>query len=164
MSVYDSLEQSPSDGMALIPQIYRQDCIQILIDELSIGKHIKDICKDVPGMPSPKTLKRIIAKHPAFAQKVTDALKTALVFEADRILEIADGRERSTSRDRLRIQTRMKLLERLDPKNYAPVSRMKIETVPQDDGEDFVQDVAEENEKQDKANKNNGMGFLPVKV
>lgn len=106
--------------------------VDAIIDRLSQGEPLAQICRD-EGMPHPSTfrdwangdealsLRFARAREDGFDQIALDAVKIADYGDEDQIPD-ADGNLRTNSeviqRSKLRVETRLKLLAKWDPKRY----------------------------------------------
>lgn len=103
-------------GEAVVPAEYRQDAIDYLCERLSLGHTLREVCSR-PDMPSHRWVRRKLNTDPVFKQQYIEALRIHALTEAANVIRIADGQDgfNETSRDRLRVDTRMKILAKLEP-------------------------------------------------
>lgn len=108
-------------------------------DELAKGIPLTIICAE-PGMPCDETVRNWAAKDAAFALDIARAREQGFDRIALDALEIADQRHRDTihtehgekpdtewiARSKLRIETRLKLLAKWDPKRYGDKTTTEI--------------------------------------
>lgn len=108
---------------------------------LAEGEPLRQICRDV-GMPSWYTVYQWLKDDPEFASRFARAREAGFDAIAEECLDIADDASRDTklvgsgdsereaadtewiSRSKLRVETRLKLLAKWDPKRYGD----KLET------------------------------------
>lgn len=108
-----------------------------LFDRLSGGETVKEICASKEGWPEPHKLHQAISADPALIERYRHARRAAVMAVSEELLPIADdgrndwieregrgGREfksldtEAVQRSRLRIDTRLRLLEALDPTTF----------------------------------------------
>jgi len=108
------------------PQIAQEIC-----DRLSKGEPLAQICRD-EKMPSPSTISTWKAVDPDFSAAIARAREDGFDAIAQECLDIADNTHSDTistkdgerpdtewiSRSKLRVETRLKLLAKWDPKRY----------------------------------------------
>jgi hypothetical protein len=114
------------------PSTYRQEVADAICARLSKGEPLAVICRDA-GMPPVRTVSQWKENHPAFAADFARARDEGFDAIAASCLEIADATERDTiigqqgaeiantewiSRSKLRVETRLKLLAKWDPRRY----------------------------------------------
>lgn len=122
--------------MAIRPIPYSQEereaAITRVVESLSSGIPLAEVCRQ-EGMPSDHTIRNWMdedqvtasaiarAREAGFDQIALDALKIADHSDGD-FVEDKDGNERPNhemvNRSRLRVETRLKLLAKWDPKRY----------------------------------------------
>lgn len=114
------------------PSKYSQTLVESICERLALGEPLAQICRD-EGMPHPSTVRdwmaaredvsRAIARarEDGFDQIAMDALRIADYGDDDRVPD-SDGNLRTDSeviqRSKLRVETRLKLLAKWDPKRY----------------------------------------------
>lgn len=104
-------------GEIVIPSHCRQDALDRIIDRTIAGESLKLICKP-DNMPSMALVRRWMSTNTAFNTRYIQAQATRALEEASKIIDIADGNLSDVddvARDRLRVQTRLKLVEKLIP-------------------------------------------------
>jgi hypothetical protein len=117
------------------PSTYRQEVADIICARLSQGEPLAEICREV-GMPPVRTVSQWKEDHPAFAADFARARDEGYDAIAADCLRIADETEHDTvmvgqgeneraaantewiSRSKLRVETRLKLLAKWDPRRY----------------------------------------------
>jgi terminase small subunit-like protein len=122
--------------MAGRPSTYTEDVANTILERLSAGEPLAQICRD-EGMPAVRTVSDWKASHPVFAEAFGIARDEGFDAIALDALGIADdGRRDYTEQDdghggtrvvadhdhiqrsKLRVETRLKLLAKWDPKRY----------------------------------------------
>jgi hypothetical protein len=88
-----------------------------IVDRLSQGEPMTVICRDA-AMPTDRTVRNWIAANETFASDIARARELGFDAIAAECLTIADDVEGEPQRDRLRVETRLKLLAKWDPKRY----------------------------------------------
>ena len=119
------------------PTVYTADLAGRILDELSGGRTLADVCRD-PGMPVPSTVRNWASENREdFAARYKRAREIGYDAMADQILEIADDSRndwtlrrrrdgkteyvldhQNIGRSRLRIVARLWLLSKALPRNY----------------------------------------------
>lgn len=113
------------------PSIYSPKVAAKICQRLSTGEPLADICRD-PAMPATSTVSDWKKARPEFAEDFRAAREEGFDALACECLEIADDTSRDTieteggprpdnewiARSKLRIDTRLKLLSKWDPKRY----------------------------------------------
>ena len=106
-----------------------QDIAEQVVVWLASGKTLRDFCR-LPGMPHYSTIYDWLDKDEEFTQRFARARATGEDVISQECLEIADDESRdvtgelgmpnnvAVARDRLRIDTRLKLLAKWNPKKY----------------------------------------------
>lgn len=119
-----------------MPETYapdrRAEIMGIVVASLGEGKPLAEICRE-PGMPDRVTIYRWRDEDAEFAQHIARAREAGFDAIAEDCLDIADETGRDTkygkdgqespdgewiARSRLRVETRLKLLAKWDPKRY----------------------------------------------
>lgn len=109
----------------------RATVIEAVVDGLSKGTPLTVICRG-EGMPTPKTIRQWRDEYPEFAIAYARAREDGFDAIAEECLAIADHTAGDTvatehgeranaewiSRSKLRVETRLKLLAKWDPKRY----------------------------------------------
>lgn len=102
--------------------VYREDIFASIIDQIEDGVPLKQICRQ-EGMPCARTVWYWMENNPEIAARVKQAREDGWDAIAYRCREIARGRPGSDStgdvkRDKLIVETDLKLLAKWDPKRY----------------------------------------------
>lgn len=109
----------------------RQEVVQRVLDGLASGTPLTVICRS-DGMPAPKTIREWADDDAELSCAIARAREDGFDVLAAECLDIADETGRDTirteggeradtewiSRSKLRIETRLKLLAKWDPKRY----------------------------------------------
>lgn len=98
----------------------REEAVQRVIDGLRIGKPLTVICRS-DGMPDDDTVRRWADENPALAGDIARARDAGHDVIAQRTRETARGEGDSSGdvqRDKLIIDTDLKLLAKWNPKRY----------------------------------------------
>jgi hypothetical protein len=123
-------------GEVIVPEQYRADAIDHLCEQLMLGGQLRDICAD-ETMPSMRVVTRWLNADAGFKKRFLEAQRVRVLVESGNLLAIADGTDggqvllreveaidgtvvrhydaADTARDKLRIDTRLKLLAKLEP-------------------------------------------------
>lgn len=110
------------------PSLYTKDVSNEIADRLSQGEPLAVICRD-DHMPSDRTVRDWMASDPEFSAVIARAREIGFDVIAADCLHIADqpnkritpegeAHESDPARDRLRVETRLKLLAKWDPRRY----------------------------------------------
>lgn len=101
-------------GDAFTQEIGNEICAR-----LSKGETLVSICAD-EWMPATRTVSLWKAVHPEFDAEFARARDAGFDFIANDCVSIADNKlpDADVQRDRLRVETRLKLLAKWDPKRY----------------------------------------------
>lgn len=102
-----------TQGMTLPSLDVRSDAADVICERLMDGWPLDEICES-DGMPSRRAVLRWINTDAAFKQRFLEAQRVRVFAESASLLDIADG-PGEIARDRLRIDTRLKLLAKLEP-------------------------------------------------
>lgn len=123
------------------PSLYTDEILERICDRLSKGEPMAVICRD-DGMPTDRTVRNWM-ERPEVASAIARAREIGFDVIATECLEIADDSSRDTKfvgegenerevcdtefvqRSKLRIETRLKLLAKWDPKRYGESVQMK---------------------------------------
>lgn len=122
-------KERPSAGR---PSEYSQDLADSLIEWMSNGKSLRSWC-DQPGAPAASTIFRWLGDHPDFAHAYARAREAQADAIFDECLDIADDKgedwimtangpkfnKEAAQRSRIRVETRLKVAARLNPRKYA---------------------------------------------
>ena len=111
----------PSTGGAIIvPPQYRQDVLDYICDQVVEGRKLAEICED-KDVPSVSTVKRWLTRNEEFNKRYLKAFSVFLTIDAPNIIAIADAEDNpdeTTTRSQLRVNTRLRLLEKLAPEHF----------------------------------------------
>lgn len=129
-------------GEVLVPENLRKDAKDVVCEQLMQGLPLHEICA-MDMMPKESMVLRWVHTDKGFKDNFLGALRTRMLLESHNLTAIADGRERKvkicdedgnviseeylqeeTKRAKLRIDTRLKLLEKLEPEVFGA----KVET------------------------------------
>ena len=102
------------------PSLYSQELIETIAERLSKGEPMASICRD-EGMPHPSTVWDWTQADAAVSQIIARARLAGFDAIAANARETARGKGESTEdvqRDKLIIETDLKLLAKWDPKRY----------------------------------------------
>lgn len=109
-----------------------EDTRELILDKLSIGKSLREICS-VEGMPSESLVRKWVILDEAFGAQYTRAREAGMESLADEILDIADSQEGDVlktedgreitnhdaiQRAKLRVDTRKWIMSKIAPKKY----------------------------------------------
>ena len=99
------------------PSDYTPELVSEICDRLSKGEPLAAICRD-DHMPSDRTVRNWMADA-EISSAIARAREVGFDAIAGECLEIADKTTvEDVQRDRLRVETRLKLLAKWDPKRY----------------------------------------------
>lgn len=134
------------------PSLYSPELVQTICDRLALGEPLAAICRD-EGMPHPSTVRDWAAaredvslaiaraREDGFDQIALEALRIADFGDDDHVPD-KDGNLRMDSeviqRSKLRVETRLKLLAKWDPKRYG--ERQQLEHTGPNGGPVLVAD------------------------
>lgn len=114
------------------PSKYTPELVQAIAERLADGEPLAQICRD-EGMPHPSTVRDWMAERPEVSLLIARAREDGFDAIALDALRIADYGENDTyqredgseavnhdviARSKLRVETRLKLLAKWDPKRY----------------------------------------------
>lgn len=99
------------------PSIYSPKIAAEICRRLSAGDPLAEICRD-PAMPAKRTVFDWRYSRAEFAEDYATAREEGFDAIARECLEIADTIEEDPASRRVRVDTRMKLLSKWDPKRY----------------------------------------------
>jgi hypothetical protein len=114
------------------PSKYTPELVQEIAERLSVGEPLAQICRD-SHMPHPSTVRDWMAADESISRLIARAREDGFDSIASNALEIADDGRRDYDADedgrefvnhdhiaraRLRVETRLKLLAKWDPKRY----------------------------------------------
>jgi hypothetical protein len=109
-----------------------QDARDDILDKLSIGKSLREICS-VKGMPSESLVRKWVMQDEDFGAQYARAREAGMEALADEILQIADSQEGDVfvkedgteivnhdaiQRAKLRVDTRKWIMSKIAPKKY----------------------------------------------
>ncbi len=101
-----------------------------IVARLSKGEPLAVICRD-EWLPTDRTVRNWADNDAAFASDIARAREDGFDAIALEALDIADGRapvrvegDSPSQRDRLRVETRLKLLSKWDPKRYGDLVKL----------------------------------------
>ncbi len=105
-------------GETVVPDEYRPDALDYLCEQIMLGKSMREACQD-DLMPSQLQIVRWLNSDAAFKQRYTECQRVRVLVESGNLLDIADGKDGySTQRDRIRLDTRFKMLAKLEPSTW----------------------------------------------
>lgn len=126
-------------GFTVVPENYRDDALEYLCEQLMHGVPLADIC-DQEMMPSKTLVLKWMATDVGFKRDFLEAQRVRALLESENILTIADGNSgkmlykeeldedgeviaqhyvrEDVQRSRLRVDTRFKLLAKLEPEVF----------------------------------------------
>jgi hypothetical protein len=102
------------------PSLYTPELVATIAERLATGEPLAAICRDA-GMPHPSTVRDWMAAHEDVSRVIARAREDGFDAIAAGVRQIARGTGESTSdvqRDKLIIDTDIKLLAKWDPKRY----------------------------------------------
>ena len=130
--------------MAGRPSIYSDELLDAICERLSEGEPLAQICRDPEINVAPRTVRQWANKMENVKEAVAqarilgyDAISEETLAIADGLLPDAEGK-RDPTRDKLRVDTRLKLLAKWDPKRFGDASQIRLANA---DG-DLLPDVA----------------------
>ena len=95
----------------------KSDFIEEIIARISIGTPLREICRQ-EGKPGYRVVYDWLEEDKTFAARFARARETGHDVIADECVDIADNPCGDVQRDKLRIETRLKLLAKWNPKKY----------------------------------------------
>ncbi len=128
------------------PTTYTEEIVEEIAERLSKGEPLAQICRD-EGMPHPSTVRDWMAAHESVSRRIARAREDGFDAIAADALSIADDGTRDyqrseqgalvvdhdhIQRSKLRVDTRLKLLAKWDPKRYG--ERVAMEHTGADGG------------------------------
>jgi hypothetical protein len=99
------------------PSKFTQEIAEEICERLSRGEPLAVICRDVK-MPDPSVVWDWTKRDEAFSQAIARARVAGFDAIADDCMAIADDRTDDPASRRVRVETRLKLLAKWDPKRY----------------------------------------------
>lgn len=114
-----AVSRKKGDGFAVLRNC-RDDVLAVLSRGIASGRSLEDISTD-RDMPPLHDLLQLVKSNEEFERAYLSALQARTLSEVSKILDIADTEDHveSVARSKLKIDTRMKLAERLLPKVFA---------------------------------------------
>ena len=125
------------------PSIRSEATYKIICDRLAIGEPLAQICRDI-GV-SDGTVREWQRTEPEFADAIARARLLGFDEIAARLRDVARGGQGSSGdvqRDKLIVETDLKLLAKWDPKRYGELQRLSHEG--QDGGPIVVQWIGDQ--------------------
>ena len=114
------------------PSVYSDELLDAICARLSEGEPLAEICRD----PEINVASRTVREWTNKMENVKEAISQARILGYDAISEetlaIADGKlpdaegKRDPTRDKLRVDTRFKLLAKWDPKRFGDASQVRL--------------------------------------
>lgn len=115
------------------PTYDREEVVAIICDRLSVGTPLTQVCA-MPGMPDDRTVREWVAVDEGIASEIAQARARGYDAIADDCMRIADTPSPTTqsgstdagdvAHRKLRIETRLKLLAKWDPKRYGDTQHL----------------------------------------
>lgn len=96
---------------------FTQKAADEIVARLSKGEPLTVICRS-PGMPCDDTVRIWAEKNEAFGREIARAREVGFDQIALDALAISDDRDDDPASRRVRVETRLKLLAKWDPKRY----------------------------------------------
>jgi len=126
------------------PSLYSQEIVEAIVSRLETGEPMAQICRD-DGMPAARTVRDWIEQKPDVSAAIARAREIGFDAIAAETLGIADDsrndwmerldkdeqpsgwqlNSENVQRSKLRIETRLKLLAKWDPKRYGEAMTLK---------------------------------------
>jgi len=117
--------QQPRNEAGQLESIYaRFEIIDEIVERLSEGEPLRAICRS-QGMPHWRTVYNWLDADPLAASAIARARDEGHDAIAIQALQIADDKSGDPQRDKLRIETRLKLLAKWNPKKYGDSTQIK---------------------------------------
>lgn len=101
---------------------YNEEDAEIICHCLSEGITLAQVCREL-GMAR-NTVYNWQMANPAFAERIARARDVGFDAIADDAMSIADDKRGDPQRDKLRIETRLKLLAKWSPKRYGDMMKL----------------------------------------
>lgn len=112
------------------PSLFSESLIQDICDRLSEGEPLAEICRS-EGYPNPSTIRRWITERPDISSAIADAREDGEDRITANIRKTAKGEEGFSSgdvvRDKLIIETDLKLLAKWNPRKYGEQQERAVE-------------------------------------
>lgn len=108
------------------------DLDEEILDRIASGETMASICRE-PGMPSRRGVRKWIDEDPVFAEKMKQARLDGFDAIAEDTREIArggDGSSKDAYRDKLIVDTDLKLLAKWDRARYGEHFEVTVPTDP----------------------------------
>lgn len=105
-------------------QYDRFELIDEIVERLADGEPLAEICRS-PHMPAWRTVYHWLEADPLAAAAIARARDHGHDRIAIQALQIADDKSGDPQRDKLRIETRLKLLAKWNPKKYGDSTQIK---------------------------------------
>ena len=101
-----------------------EETVEIICEQLALGTPLTAVCR-APGLPDPTTVWRWAEADPQTAQSIARAREIGHDAIAEDALTIADDKTGDPTRDKLRVDTRLKLLAKWNPKKYGESTQLR---------------------------------------
>lgn len=106
------------------PSTYSEDIAAEIVKRISEGEPLAQICRD-EHMPGVSTVYDWMKRRGDLSGAIARAREAGFDVIATDCLKIADDPEGDPQRDKLRVDTRLKLLAKWDPKRYGEAVQLK---------------------------------------
>jgi len=120
----EAIQQTRNAAGQLESMYARFELIDEIVERLSEGEPLRAICRS-PGMPHWRTVYHWLDADPQAATAIARARDEGHDAIAIQALQIADDKSGDPQRDKLRIETRLKLLAKWNPKKYGDSTQIK---------------------------------------
>lgn len=118
-------DDPPRDnGKFAVVYSQRDEIVAEICLQLAQGTPLTVICRQ-PGFPDPSTVWLWGEADPQVAHDIARARLVGHDAIADELLEIADDKSGDPTRDKLRVETRLKLLAKWNPKKYGDSTQVR---------------------------------------
>ncbi|MFC4728808.1 hypothetical protein [Coralloluteibacterium thermophilus] len=107
------------------PSKYTDEILDVICERLSEGEPLAQICRD-EGMPTDRTVRNWVRERDDVSSAIARAREIGFDRIAEDCLAIADEQAGDVQRDKLRIETRLKLLAKWDPKRFGDRNQMEL--------------------------------------
>ena len=108
----------------ILREFDRFETIDEIVERLAEGEPLRAICRS-EGMPHWRTVYDWMSADPAASAAIARARDEGHDAIAIQALQIADDKSGDPQRDKLRIETRLKLLAKWNPKKYGDSTQIK---------------------------------------
>lgn len=111
------------------PSSYSEEIANQIVARLAEGEPLRQICR-TEGFPAWRTVYDWMNRNEALSTAIARARDLGFDAIAEGTLEVASGGEGSTGdvvRDKLIVETRLKLLAKWNPKKYGDSSRVEMD-------------------------------------